>query len=158
MAPARPLLQEQRRDALLEVDPLDRLGQSVSLIQSRGQDPAKGVAGARRVHDRPRWGNRLDLDELAEQVAARGQRARHITALAGPPGAGKSTVAERLVDLIYMVPFIGLGLLLYPVPEAFRTGALIASVGAFVLVGFCIWMAGVGLANVWLIGEISGSV
>ncbi len=40
----------------------------------------------------------VDLDELVEHVAARGREARHITALAGPPGAGKSTVAEKLVD------------------------------------------------------------
>lgn len=40
----------------------------------------------------------VDLDELVKQIAARGQQARHITALAGPPGAGKSTVAENLVE------------------------------------------------------------
>ena len=40
----------------------------------------------------------VDLDELVEQVTARGQQTRHITALAGPPGAGKSTVAEQLVE------------------------------------------------------------
>lgn len=40
----------------------------------------------------------VDLDELVEIVSARGRDARHVTAIAGPPGSGKSTVAERLVE------------------------------------------------------------
>ncbi|MBU0691276.1 flippase-like domain-containing protein [bacterium] len=49
-------------------------------------------------------------------------------------------VVERLVDLIYMVPFIGLAIMLYPMPEAFQIGGIIASVGAFALCGFCVWL------------------
>ena len=40
----------------------------------------------------------IDLDGLAELVAERGQSGRHITALAGPPGSGKSTVADALAE------------------------------------------------------------
>ena len=39
-----------------------------------------------------------DLDELARLVAGQGQGQRTITAIAGAPGSGKSTVAERLAD------------------------------------------------------------
>jgi hypothetical protein len=49
-------------------------------------------------------------------------------------------VAERLVDLVYMVPFIGLALLMYPLPPSYRIGGLIASSGAFVLGAFCVWL------------------
>ena len=49
-------------------------------------------------------------------------------------------VVERLVDLVYMVPFIGLGLLLYPLPDVYQIGGLIASIGAFALCGFCVWL------------------
>ena len=38
----------------------------------------------------------VDLQELAVIIAERGRNARHITAVAGPPGAGKSTVADQL--------------------------------------------------------------
>jgi pantothenate kinase len=38
----------------------------------------------------------LSLDELAVVIAARGASGRHVTAIAGPPGAGKSTLAEAL--------------------------------------------------------------
>lgn len=37
------------------------------------------------------------LADLAERLRERGTSARHITAIAGPPGAGKSTIAEDLV-------------------------------------------------------------
>ncbi len=40
----------------------------------------------------------LDLDDLVSVVRKRGSRGRSITAVAGPPGAGKSTLAERLVE------------------------------------------------------------
>lgn len=42
----------------------------------------------------------IDLEGLAVELAARGRVSRHITAVAGPPGAGKSTVAEKLADLL----------------------------------------------------------
>ena len=41
------------------------------------------------------------VDDLAQQVAERASgRDRFVVALAGPPGAGKSTVAERLVKAL----------------------------------------------------------
>ena len=39
-----------------------------------------------------------DLDELARIVATHGKGQRTITAIAGAPGSGKSTIAERLAD------------------------------------------------------------
>lgn len=40
----------------------------------------------------------IDLETLVATVAARGANARSITAIAGPPGAGKSTLAEQVVE------------------------------------------------------------
>ena len=42
----------------------------------------------------------VDVARLKEIVAERGRSARSITAIAGPPGAGKSTLAEELVDAL----------------------------------------------------------
>lgn len=42
----------------------------------------------------------IDLEALAEEVAARGSDGRHITAVAGPPGSGKSTIADRLASML----------------------------------------------------------
>ncbi len=39
----------------------------------------------------------IDLEELLQIVRQRGAQRRSLTAIAGPPGAGKSTVAEKLV-------------------------------------------------------------
>jgi pantothenate kinase len=40
----------------------------------------------------------IGLDELAGVIAARGRDRRHVTAVAGPPGAGKSTIADRIAE------------------------------------------------------------
>lgn len=40
----------------------------------------------------------VDIDRLRSIIAERGRNGRSITAVAGPPGAGKSTLAEALVD------------------------------------------------------------
>ncbi|MCC6477401.1 flippase-like domain-containing protein [bacterium] len=49
-------------------------------------------------------------------------------------------VAERLIDLVYMVPFIGLALVVYPLPPEMRVAAYILSGAAFLLGGFCVWL------------------
>lgn len=40
----------------------------------------------------------VSFERLADIVVKRGFDARSMTAIAGPPGSGKSTIAERLVD------------------------------------------------------------
>jgi len=42
----------------------------------------------------------IELSDLAKTLVARGDKGRLVVALAGAPGAGKSTLAEKLVDLI----------------------------------------------------------
>jgi pantothenate kinase len=42
----------------------------------------------------------VDISKLKEIVAERGRTVRSITAIAGPPGAGKSTLAEALADAL----------------------------------------------------------
>lgn len=42
----------------------------------------------------------VDFDALVEILAERGRAGRHITAVAGPPGAGKSHIADRLADAL----------------------------------------------------------
>jgi len=42
----------------------------------------------------------IDLGELTGVLSERGRDARRMTAIAGPPGAGKSTVAEMLAGLL----------------------------------------------------------
>lgn len=42
----------------------------------------------------------VTLEELAETVRHRGRARRSVTAIAGAPGAGKSTVADRLAELL----------------------------------------------------------
>lgn len=42
----------------------------------------------------------MELADLVEVLAERGATARHVTAVAGPPGAGKSHVADLLVDTL----------------------------------------------------------
>ncbi|MBK6765936.1 MAG: flippase-like domain-containing protein [bacterium] len=49
-------------------------------------------------------------------------------------------VAERLIDLVYMVPFLGLAFVIYPLPDKIRLAAYVLSVAAFMLGGFCIWL------------------
>ncbi len=52
-----------------------------------------------------------------------------------------SIVLERVVDLIFMVPFIGLAVLLYPLPGALREAAYIVGVGSFAITALFLWTA-----------------
>lgn len=45
----------------------------------------------------------MTLDDLVTELLSRGKTARHITAIAGAPGSGKSTVAEGLVERLNAV-------------------------------------------------------
>lgn len=40
----------------------------------------------------------ITSDDLVAELLTRGRSARHVTAVAGPPGAGKSTIADALAD------------------------------------------------------------
>lgn len=42
----------------------------------------------------------VGFDALVEILGERGRAGRHITAVAGPPGAGKSHIADRLADAL----------------------------------------------------------
>lgn len=42
----------------------------------------------------------IEFDHLTEVVRTRGVTSRHITAIAGPPGSGKSTVADRMAECL----------------------------------------------------------
>lgn len=42
----------------------------------------------------------IDLNELVETLAARGETGRHLTAIVGPPGAGKSHIADHIADAL----------------------------------------------------------
>lgn len=50
-------------------------------------------------------------------------------------------VLERLVDSFFMIPFVGLAFLLYPLPASMRSGALLLGLGAFSAMAFLIWLA-----------------
>ncbi|MCG6882166.1 MAG: AAA family ATPase [Silicimonas sp.] len=42
----------------------------------------------------------VEFEALVDVLAERGAKARHITAVAGPPGSGKSTLADRLAEAL----------------------------------------------------------
>ncbi len=69
----------------------------------------------------------------------RAQVIHQLTGLSRPAAFG-TIVAERLIDLVYMVPYIAAALLIYPLPEKLQMGAYILSLAAFVLGGFCVWL------------------
>jgi glycosyltransferase 2 family protein len=52
-----------------------------------------------------------------------------------------SIVLERLVDLVFMVPFIGLAVILYPLPGVVQKAAYASALGAFAITGFFVWLA-----------------
>ncbi|MBL0060010.1 MAG: flippase-like domain-containing protein [bacterium] len=69
----------------------------------------------------------------------RAQVIHQLTGLSRPAAFG-TIVAERLIDLVYMVPYIAAALIIYPLPERLQTGAYILSAAAFFLGGFCVWL------------------
>jgi uncharacterized protein (TIRG00374 family) len=69
----------------------------------------------------------------------RAQVVHQLTGLSRPAAFG-TIVAERIIDLVYMVPYIVAALLIYPLPERLETGAYILSAAAVLLGGFCIWL------------------
>ncbi|MBI5059584.1 flippase-like domain-containing protein [candidate division KSB1 bacterium] len=52
-----------------------------------------------------------------------------------------SIVLERLVDLVFMIPFIGLAVVLYPLPGVVQKAAYASAIGAFAVTGFFVWLA-----------------
>ena len=52
-----------------------------------------------------------------------------------------SVVLERVTDLIFMVPYLGLAVLLFPLPGALRDGAYVISAASFILTIFFLWTA-----------------
>ena len=52
-----------------------------------------------------------------------------------------SIVLERVVDLIFMVPYIGLALVLYPLPGAMQKAAYLVGFGSFVITVVFLWTA-----------------
>ena len=46
---------------------------------------------------------RITPNDLVEELLKRGRAVRHVTAVAGPPGAGKSTIADALADKLNAV-------------------------------------------------------
>ncbi len=70
----------------------------------------------------------------------RAQVIHQLTGLSRPAAFG-TIVAERLIDLIYMVPYIAAALIIYPLPDKLKTGAYLLSAAALVLGGFCVWLA-----------------
>jgi uncharacterized protein (TIRG00374 family) len=51
-----------------------------------------------------------------------------------------SVVLERLIDLVFMTPYIGLALLMFPLPGAIQTAAYLAAGGSFVITGLFVWL------------------
>jgi hypothetical protein len=52
-----------------------------------------------------------------------------------------SVVLERVVDLIFMIPYVGLAVMMFPLPGALRNGAYVLSVASFALTIFLVWTA-----------------
>jgi uncharacterized protein (TIRG00374 family) len=64
----------------------------------------------------------------------------HQLSSASRSAAFGSIVLERVLDLLFMVPFMGLAILLYPVSPALRQGAIAMGMLTFAGAGFLIWM------------------
>lgn len=69
----------------------------------------------------------------------RAQVIHQLTGLSRTAAFG-TIVAERLIDLVYMVPFIGVALMIFPLPGEMQVAAYVLAGIAFVLGGFCIWL------------------
>jgi len=69
----------------------------------------------------------------------RAQVIHQMTGLSRPAAFG-TIVAERLIDLVYMVPYLAAALVIYPLPPKIQTAAYILAIAAFMLGGFCVWL------------------
>jgi glycosyltransferase 2 family protein len=66
-----------------------------------------------------------------------------------------SVVLERVIDLVFMMPYMALGIFLFPLPGPLQKAAYLAAVLAIVLMAFLVWMVvdrprALGLADLLL--------
>jgi glycosyltransferase 2 family protein len=51
-----------------------------------------------------------------------------------------NVVLERMIDLLFMMPYLGLAVLLFPVPGVMRVASLILVAGVVMAMSFLVWM------------------
>jgi glycosyltransferase 2 family protein len=51
-----------------------------------------------------------------------------------------SIVLERITDLLFLIPFIGLAIAIYPLPPSLQKAAYISAAGAFCVTVFFVWL------------------
>jgi uncharacterized protein (TIRG00374 family) len=71
----------------------------------------------------------------------RAQVVHQMTGLSRSAAFG-SIVLERLIDLLFLIPFVGLAIALYPLPPSLQQGAYIVAGAAFAVTIFFVWLVG----------------